>query len=81
MPVPQVSEKFFEEQTLSKDEQDAESMISLMSEMRNLQMRNKANPGISDEQRHKDAEAMMHKLAAMMGMDGDEYDSEGDNQW
>ena len=36
----------------------------------------------SDEERRKNAEAMMHKIAAMMdiGMDDDESDDEGSKQ-
>lgn len=55
---------------LTKDEQDSESMISLMTEMRDLQLNSK---NLSDEQRRKGAEDMMMKLAAMMEM-GDSDD-------
>jgi hypothetical protein len=37
-------------------------------------MRNKDNPDQNDEQRRKDAEAMMLKFAAVMGLDYDEED-------
>ena len=50
-------------------------MISLMSEMRNMQMMSK---NLTDEQRRKNAEEMMMKLAAMMDIgdsDGDHSDS------
>ena len=49
-------------------------MISLMSEMRNLQMRSK--DGLNDEQRRKEAEQLMFKLASMMGIDESGSDDE-----
>jgi len=69
------TEKYFEETVLTKDEEETESMISLMTEMRNMQMMSK---NLTDEQRRKNAEEMMMKLAAMIDIgdsDGDHSDS------
>lgn len=75
--VPLVTAKFFEESPLSSEEKEAESMISLMNEMRNMQLRNKNDPSLTDEQRRKNAEDMMLRLAAMMDIGDDSYDDEG----
>ena len=71
--MPAVSDKFFQEETLSKEEQEAESMISLINEMRALQMRNKNDSSLTDEQRRKGAEDMMKRLAAVMNVGDDSY--------
>ena len=74
--MPQVNAKFFEESPLTHEEKEAESMISLMNEMRNMQLRNKNDSSLTDEQRRKNAEDMMLKIAAMMGMGDEDYGEE-----
>lgn len=58
---------------MSKEEQEAESMISLMNEMRAMQLRNKNDPNMTDEQRRKGAEEMMKRIAAVMNIGDDSY--------
>lgn len=67
-------------------EQDAESMIALMQEIKNMQTASKDASGgpISDEERRKRAEDMILKIAAMMdlGEDGEDDDDRGnDEEW
>ena len=72
---------YFEpEKPLTKEEQESESLISLMSEIKAIQETNKDLP---DEQRRQNAEQMMIKLASAMGL-GDDYDPEDeddDDKW
>lgn len=72
--MSKVNAKFFEEHGLTQEEKDAESMISLMNEMRNMQLRNKNDSSLTDEQRRKNAEDMMLKIAAMMDFGEDDVD-------
>jgi hypothetical protein len=74
--VPQVNPKFFEASDLTQEEKEAESMISLMNEMRNMQLRNKNDPSLTDEQRRKNAEDMMLKIAALMDFGDESYGDE-----
>lgn len=69
-----------DEDPMSTTEHDVESMITLMQEMRNMQMQSKdmVDNGMSDEDRRKRASEMILKIAAMMDL-GDEDDGEGDD--
>ena len=46
----------------SSDEEGLDSMLNLMQEMKRVQEINKNTPGITDEQRRKNAADMMAKL-------------------
>ena len=58
---------------LSAEEQDADSILHLMQEINQLKDRNKQ---LSDEERRKNAESMITRLAQMMDLDESDYDEE-----
>ena len=73
-------EMFPDDEPLTEMEQDTESMISLMKEIKNMQASSKdpsAGP-VGDEERRQRAEDMIMKIAAMMdlGEDGEDDDQE-----
>lgn len=60
---------------------EAESMISLMQEMKRMQVASK-DKVLSDEDRRQKAEDMIMKIAAMMNLGDDEDCEEGDpEEW
>ena len=79
-PVPNTC--FEEEPPLTKEEQEADNLVSLMAEIKEMTKRNQEKDadgkGVSDEERRKNAEEMMFKLSAMMdiGLDEDDEDDE-----
>ena len=53
-------------------EEQVESLVNLMQEMKRVQEMNKNQTGLTDEQRRKNAEEMMLKFSKIMGIGEDE---------
>ncbi len=70
-----------DDEPLTEQEMEAESMISLMQEMKRMQVASKDNV-LSDEDRRQKAEDMIMKIAAMMDLGDDDDGEEGDpEEW
>ena len=62
------------ENELEKEEQEAENLINLMEQIKYAR---DSNQGLTDEERRKNAETIMNKLANMMDLgDDDDVDDE-----
>ena len=62
------------ENELEKEEQEAENLINLMEQIKYARDNNQ---GLTDEERRKNAETIMNKLANMMDLgDDDDVDDE-----
>ena len=76
-PVPNMY--FEQEEPLTKEEQEVDSLMALMSEIKQMQEKHqgKDGPKVSDQERRKNAEEMINKLSKMMDIGVDEdYDSQ-----
>ena len=75
---------FHDDEPLTDMEQETESMITMMQEIKNIQEAFKDPTGAqqSDEDRRKRAEDMIMKIAAMMDLGDDgEDDDPDDDEW
>jgi hypothetical protein len=65
-----------ENQAFDNDEaeEEVESLVNLMQEMKRVQEMNKNTAGLTDEQRRKNAEEMMLKFSKIMGIGEDDED-------
>ena len=73
-----------DDEPLTDMEQETESMITMMQEIKNIQEAFKDPSGaqVSDEERRKRAEDMIMKIAAMMDLGDDgEDDDPDDDEW
>jgi len=80
-PVP--NPYFEEEPPLTKEEEEADNLVALMSQIKEMTERNQQKDGdgntkVSDEDRRKNAELMMKKLSSMMDLDSDDEEDDGD---
>jgi len=62
-----------------EQEADMDSLVNLMQEMKRVQEVNRYQEGLTDEQRRKNAEAIMLKFAQTMGIGEEDYCSEDEN--
>ncbi|CDW86347.1 UNKNOWN [Stylonychia lemnae] len=72
-PINPQQNPFFENYDLSKEEEEAESMIMLMQQIKGLREHNQV---LDDEERRKQAEDMIMKISKYMQLEDDENEDE-----